>query len=513
MLDPVRDAGYQAGHHDECLPGTRESVLQEAVRWVENPQDRHVFWLKGLAGTGTSTIAQTFSKAVVDAGSFHASFFCSRSHPDRKDLKRIIPTIAHQLACRSTTLRNRVIGAIKPDPSVAGNSLVSQFKNLVMDPLSSTDVRCVIVVDALDQCVDDQPTSPILSVLGHYVKDPPSVKFFITGRPEPRIRRGFRLPPLEPFTQLHQVESSLVNNDIRLYLQKKIAAVAKGRNNFHVPDLWPSDQDLTTPTERSSKLFIFASTLVKFISSEYHGPNKRLQLIISSEGSTSYGGEAGINALYNQVLEEVFQDASDAAVFENLRVTLGAVIMAFNPLSREDVAKPLGADVAVSLRHLHSVLLVPTKDPEKTHPFHESFPDFLQDPKRCSNPKFFIDPLTHHGDIALGCLGLLKKLKPNPCDLPDFATNQDVPQFEKLLGGKVESVTSYACGYWAMHVRSSPTTGDYPPRLITSATEFFRANGIQWIEVMSLENRLENVIRSIHNLFDWFYTVRTRHSM
>ena len=75
----------------------------------------------------------------------------------------------------------------------------------------------------------------------------------------------------------------------------------------------------------------------------------------------------------------------------------------------------------------------------------------------------------------------------------------------------MESATRYACGYWAMHVRYSPTTGNYPPQLITSATEFFRANGIQWIEVMSLENRLENVIRSIHNLFDWFDMVRTRH--
>ena len=88
--------------------------------------------------------------------------------------------------------------------------------------------------------------------------------------------------------------------------------------------------------------------------------------------------------------------------------------------------------------------------------------------------------------------------------------NQDVTDLEKLLGDKVESATRYACGYWAMHVRSSPTTGDHPHRLITSATEFFRANGIQWIEVMSLENQLEDVIHSINNLFDWFDMVRTR---
>jgi hypothetical protein len=58
-----------------------------------------------------------------------------------------------------------------------------------------------------------------------------------------------------------------------------------------------------------------------------------------------------------------------------------------------------------------------------------------------------------------------------------------------------------------MHVRSSPTTNDYAIRLVASATEFFKNNALPWIEVMSLDNRLEGVIHSIHNLFDWLDTV------
>jgi hypothetical protein len=68
-LEPVRNAGYQAGHHERCLPGTRESVLQDIVLWAKNPQDQNVFWLNGLAGTGKSTIAQSFSEAVAADGS------------------------------------------------------------------------------------------------------------------------------------------------------------------------------------------------------------------------------------------------------------------------------------------------------------------------------------------------------------------------------------------------------------------------------------------------------------
>jgi hypothetical protein len=139
------------------------------MQWAENPQDRHVFWLNGLAGTGKSTLAQTFSGMVAQAGTLGASFFCSRDYLNRKEIKNIFPTLAYQLACQYPAFRNKILRVIKRDPSVAHNLLILQLKDLI--------------VDALDECVDDQPASAILSVLGRYVKNLPLVKFFITGRP------------------------------------------------------------------------------------------------------------------------------------------------------------------------------------------------------------------------------------------------------------------------------------------------------------------------------------------
>ena len=144
-----------------------------------------------------------------------------------------------------------------------------------MNPLSYTGISCVIVVDALDKCVGDQPASAILSILGRSAKQLPSIKFFIAGRPEPRIRAGFRLPLLEPFTQvflLHKVKLSNVDEDIRLSLQEKLTVVAKRRTDFDLPNPWPCDEDLTVLTKKSSGLFIFASTLARLIESEHHEP-------------------------------------------------------------------------------------------------------------------------------------------------------------------------------------------------------------------------------------------------
>ena len=512
-LDPVHSAGYQAGHHDTCLRGTRESVLDGVMRWAKDSQDKNVFWLNGLAGTGKSTIAQTFSEMVAQNGTLGASFFCSRDYLERKELKNIFPTLSYQLACHYPPLRSWIIQAIKKNPSVARTSLISQLKDLIIDPLSSTGISCVIVVDALDECIDDQPASAILSVLGRFVKHLPLTKFLITGRPEPRIRTGFRLPLLEPLTQiflLHEVELSSVEEDIKLYLREKLNAVAKRRSGLDLPNPWPSDKDLMALTKKSSGLFIFASTLVRFIESEHYEPSERLQLIVTLPDSTIHEGQAGIDRLYSQVLVHAFSDIKEAAVFNHMRSVLGAVILAFNPLSREQVAKILDIKVslvATNLRHLHSVLLVPNEDSKKIRIFHKSFPDFLQDKRRCSNSRFFIDPAHHHGEMAFSCLELLKKLKPNPCDLQDFTMNRDVANLPELLEDKVGGALRYACGYWAMHVRSSTTTQFFADRLITSAIEFFRNCAVPWIEVMSLENRLESVVHSIYNLLDWIDTV------
>ena len=506
-LKPVGDAGYRAGHHDKCLPGTRESVLQNIMIWARNPWDQNVFWLNGLAGTGKSTIAQSFSEMVANEGLLGASFFCSRDYLERRELKNIFPTLAYQLAFHYPPFQSHIVTVIKKDPTLVYTSLISQLENLLINPLSATKVSCVIVIDALDECIDNQPASAILSVLGRFAKQLPLVKFFITGRPEPRIRTGFRLPLLEPLTQiflLHGVESSSVSNDIQLYLTQRLSAIAKQRSDLELPNPWPCNNDIKTLTEKSSGLFIFASTLVRFIESEHHSPEDRLKLVCKNDGTT-YEGRAGIDSLYSQVLLHAFPDVSEPEVSANLRCILGAIVLAFNPLSRRDLSKILGVSttlISTTLRHLHSVILIPANEDQEIRIFHKSFPDFLQDHNRCSDPRFFINSPTYHQVMVLRCLELVYKLERNPCSLPPFTMNQDIPGLPQLLGNRLGGAVRYACRYWARHLELSPKSGSYVLQIVILAVRMLR-NAPPWIEVMSLENYLEGVIPSMYGLLDW----------
>jgi hypothetical protein len=178
--------------------------------------------LNGLAGTGKSTIAQTIAEKVFADGQLGASFFCSRDFEDRSNLQFIFPTLAVQLARTYAEFRSIFVPLVRSDPGVAHESLYGQMDKLIVQPLVESAISTVIVIDALDECKDNEPASAILSVLGQFVAKIPKVKFLITGRPELRIREGFRLPLLIDATDvfvLHEVEPSRINNDIRLFFR------------------------------------------------------------------------------------------------------------------------------------------------------------------------------------------------------------------------------------------------------------------------------------------------------
>jgi hypothetical protein len=189
-------AGYQHGDRKGCLRGTRESVLNEIESWTKDFSKSPIFWLNGLAGTGKSAIAQTVSERAFADGLLGASFFCSRDFYDRSDLHFIFPTLAFQLAHKYPEFRSILLLLLQSNPDIVHESLYNQMKALVVEPLSVSDVSTVIVIDALDECKDEEPLSAILSVLAQFTKKIPKVKFFITGRPESRIKTGFHLPLL-----------------------------------------------------------------------------------------------------------------------------------------------------------------------------------------------------------------------------------------------------------------------------------------------------------------------------
>jgi hypothetical protein len=145
-------------------------------------------------------------------------------------------------------------------------------------------IRTAVVIDDLDECKDNvgQPVSAILSLLGRYINSMDSVKFFITGRSEPPIRSGFRLPLLLSHIGvflLHDVEQTSVDGNIELYLRTRLSQIVAERSHWNLTVLWPGDEEIKLTIKICSGLFIVAYVLIKHVSRRLYDPEERLKAI------------------------------------------------------------------------------------------------------------------------------------------------------------------------------------------------------------------------------------------
>ena len=388
------------------------------------------------------------------------------------------------------------------------------MEKIIVGPLEASRIRTLIIIDALDECKDEVPASAILSVLSRYVDEIPNVKFFITGRPEPRIRSGFRLKSLRPVTEvlrLHDVKRSSVDSDIKLFFRTRLADIAKARSDCNFTQDWPSPSDINILCEKAAGFFIYASTVVKFIAFKNRTPTGQLDRVVSLPQNTTHEGRSGIDLLYTQVLGQAIDDmdADAEEIYSHFRTVVGAVLLVLNPLSMTSLSDLLQvSDISTTLRSLHSLLLVPDSTEDPIRAFHKSFPDFLMDPVRCKDQWFFIEPAVHHTEILLSCLRLMEeRLKRNICNLDDYAVLSEVGDLPACQKDYIGDALEYACRFWPKHLLKIPTTSPHAEEVQKAVERFFRTQLLYWIELLALTGNLDIGIYAMDDVEQWYNLV------
>ena len=488
-------------------------MLSEIELWAKDFNQSPVFWLNGLAGTGKSTIAQTVSERIFADGQLGASFFCSRDFEDRSDLHLIFPTLAFQLAHKYPNFRSVLVPLLQSNPDVVHESLYRQMEKLIVEPLRSADISTIIVVDALDECKDEEPSSAILSVLGRLAERIPKVKFFITGRPEPRIRTGFRLPILVDLTSvfvLHDVHPPLINGDIWLFLKHELSKLAQRRQLGR----WPSDEQIGLLCRRAAGLFVYAAATVKFLDSDIHLPEHRLDVIVqlpectAPEGKTRINPKTTLDSLYISILQMAFNEG-DHEVYSRVRSAIGAIVLLINPLPPSGIAKLASLDpreVILFLTRVQSLLVFGEDFTQPVKPFHKSFPDFITNPSRCTDTRFYISPKNLHLELAVNCLRTMNdELEQNLLSLPDYTLNSEVEDLETRINDRISIALRYACLSWHNHL--TETEGDVSG-VVSYLRIFLEEKFLAWLEVVSAIGAVGGAAVGLERLVPWLEEVR-----
>ena len=325
-LDLLKEAAAPGAFHNslqrsdppKCHPHTREAILDKIMDWVKRKIDTDTFimWLYGAAGAGKSAIAQTIAELCEEHKLLLASFFFFRADSLRSNSKRLIATIAYQIAVVIPSVQPFMEAAIDNNPHLLSRTLITQFTVLIINPLEHLfetsvgehmDLPYLIIIDGLDECMDGTQVQilDMIFAIGKCSKFPFS--FLIASCPELEISAAMGDGKIrEGLTHLPLDADIMSRDDIRRFLQDKFDKI--WLTHPIRPDLplsWPSSEDIDTLVDKSSGQFIYASIVVKFISSCWHRPDHRLEIILDLRPKGKDLLFSELNALYRYVLSSV----------------------------------------------------------------------------------------------------------------------------------------------------------------------------------------------------------------
>jgi hypothetical protein len=381
------------------------------IKWEED-LDAFIMWIYGPAGAGKSAIAETIAEMCEEEMLLLASFFFSRNDPSRNNVNPLIATIAYQIILNIPQVRDTILGAIEHDPLIFSKSLAVQFKSLVVAPLqplaeaghfNQPTSRRLIIIDGLDECSDPKVQRNIVEVIANAQRQHrlPLI-FLFASRPEQHISLAFSTGILPNVTtRIALDESYLPNKDIQLFLTDKFQEIkSTHRLRAYIPPQWPLPDILNQLVRKSSGQFIYASTVIHYVSSIRHKPTDRLDIVLGIRPPQKDLPFAELDALYMHILASVeniepILDILTVVFFSHYRLSLGEL---------ENFLSLQTGDVELYLGDLSSLVSIGPYQEVKI--LHASLTDFLMDPTR--SKELWINPPARHAALTRRCLQSLQ---------------------------------------------------------------------------------------------------------
>src|ERR1700761_1744281 len=479
ILEPYvnHNAAYNSTEREKeeatiCQPGTRTRVLNQIQGWVRG-DGPSTMWLYGPAGAGKSTIAYTIAEQCDNQSprTLAFSYFFSRRNTDRSNLTKFIPTFAYQLSRTMPSLRPRIQEVYKSDPAILRQRLRDQAQRLIIYPLWKMLAQApqmilptmTVVIDGLDEYSEESGGVSLSQLARIFFNDLECLPFriFFASRPEPYIRAIFDKLSTDAKTMMIPVSDWETSDDVYRYLSLNLS---EEQTRKRLPPSWPSRSDVRTLVNKSEGIFIYASTLIKFVGANNCNSKDRLQEAMKSHN--------GLDPLFVQVLDSAKEHA-------DFQYTLGVIMHTRKRLPIGVLAPFLERDthnIRSSFEGALSIFIVPDTDEDYIRPYHASLQDFLTDRRRSGN--HFLDPVTNHVALVEACASLIER-----------DSVSDILPSEHLF---------YAYRNWCYHLLSALSNENYFvidrslfPGICNELAEILLSQQWSWLHAMDSHDNVE----------------------
>ena len=469
-----------------CTENTRKEILNTLQVWAGDNATTKVYWLNGMAGTGKTTIAYSFSEILERKESLGGTFFASHLRVDTSDVRCIIPTISLQLAKYLPSFGSLILEVVKNNPTCSSWRIAKQFLNFMVTPLTAAcrENRVVavpvIVLDALDECSDQSLVAELLYMILQHSKSLP-VKFFITSRPETVVKESFDHSWDHSNLILHEVGKEIVKADIECYVKACLFDKYNGASEAEVESL----------VNMSGTLFIYAATVCKYITQRGSSSMpQHLSDVVNFTLETTSGLTTPLDVLYERILNAAYTSANQREK-SNTQMVLMAIVYAYNPLSMTAISALVKIpikQIQAALSSLHSLIYIPSQDPDAPiSVFHASFFDFISN--QFLSSKHYLDPCTSHKSLALQCLSLIDR---------EWSNQTNVLYLAERRHGEISEYVGYACCSWAFHFTQADHSDGFD-----ILKDFFERHLLRWMDCLSILGKLEIAMDSLLKLKSW----------
>ena len=408
----------------KCHPNTRTAVLKDILSWAEDDtSESQVLWLHGPAGAGKTAIGHSVAEMSQERNQLAAGFFFSRTAAGRNHEKCLIATIVYQLLQSIPEARSIIEAAATKDPLIFMQSLSSQIRHLIADPLKQMLARPhnpsfprLIVIDGLDECSPQESQTNILTAIHTAFKqDSFPFRVLICSRAEPNICDMFESELADSTHKISLDDKYEPDIDIALYLRSKFSEIVRkhrrNRGMRSLPLPWPSEKTIQTLVSKASGQFIYAATVIRYVDVRHERPDDRLKTVLGLSGS-QYDKALNPFTELDELYQGIFRAIVDMPLTGRL---LGALLLLKTPLPIASLEELLGLQpgtAEIALCHLHSVVRMPddTDDHASGHHiglYHASLGDFLFDPQRAG--VYHIKMESAHATLAESCLRKISK--------------------------------------------------------------------------------------------------------
>ncbi|KAF5324203.1 hypothetical protein D9619_011155 [Psilocybe cf. subviscida] len=396
-----------------CHPGTREEVIGRIEKWSDTQDGltEPMFWLSGPAGAGKSAIMQTIAERCEQRGVPHANFFFFRADTSRSNASPLMATLLHQIILLYPSLRDPVANILSINPLIFDSVLENQLVQLIVTPLraiqqSSSAYRpLLLLIDGLDECDSESKRSQqqILHAFDKILMEHPRpFCLLVASRDESQIRAAFNgISSL--CLQLFLDDQYSPERDIRLFVDAQFKKVRSTHPlSCTLDESWPSVEDVKYIVKKSSGQFIYAATVMRFISDSSASPKVSLERVQGAARLATKSPFSHLDSIYSYILSQADdQEALKDIFYVQLLTTRSnhdstsraglspmELLRNFNPRYTMEIVRSCLADLTP---------IVSLSNSCKLRFYHASFPDYLLDQSR--SREYFVDTVAFNYKI------------------------------------------------------------------------------------------------------------------